>query len=45
MGKRLDELIVRTVPNVQKGVRWNSPFYRVEGQGLVRFVPRPLLDT
>ena len=24
---------MRTVPNVQKGVRWNSPFYRVEGQG------------
>ncbi len=29
----LDDLIVRTVPNVQKAVRWNSPFYGVEGQG------------
>jgi hypothetical protein len=32
-GKRLDALIVRTVPNVQKAVKWNSPFYGVEGQG------------
>lgn len=33
LGKRLDELIVRTVPEVRKAVRWNSPFYGVEGQG------------
>ena len=33
LGKRLDELIVRSVPDVQKCVRWNSPFYGVEGQG------------
>jgi hypothetical protein len=32
-GRELDALIVRTVPHVQKGVRWNSPFYGVEGQG------------
>lgn len=32
-GRRLDALIVRTVPGVQKAVRWNSPFYGVEGQG------------
>ena len=32
-GKRLDALIVRTVPNVRKAVKWNSPFYGVEGQG------------
>jgi hypothetical protein len=32
-GRRLDELIVRIVPNVKKAVRWNSPFYGVEGQG------------
>ena len=32
-GRRLDALIVRTVPNVGKAVRWNSPFYGVEGQG------------
>ena len=33
IGKRLDALIVRTVPNVKKAVKWNSPFYGVEGQG------------
>ena len=33
VGRQLDDLIVRTVPNVQKAVRWNSPFYGVEGQG------------
>ena len=32
-GRRLDALIVRTVPHVRKGVRWNSPFYGIEGQG------------
>ena len=32
-GRRLDALIVRTVPGVSKRVRWNSPFYGVEGQG------------
>lgn len=33
LGKRLDALIVQKVPHVQKAVRWNSPFYGVEGQG------------
>ena len=33
VGRRLDDLIVRTVPGVRKAVRWNSPFYGVEGQG------------
>ena len=33
VGKRLDALVVRTVPNVRKAVKWNSPFYGVEGQG------------
>jgi len=33
IGRRLDALIVRTVPGVRKAVRWNSPFYGVEGQG------------
>ena len=32
-GRRLDALITRTVPEVRKGVRWNSPFYGMEGQG------------
>jgi hypothetical protein len=33
LGKRLDTLIVRSVPNVRKAVKWNSPFYGIEGQG------------
>jgi|SRR5436190_12538592 len=33
VGRRLDELIVRTVPKVRKAVKWNSPFYGVEDQG------------
>jgi len=33
VGKRLDLLISRTVPNVRKAVKWNSPFYGIEGQG------------
>jgi hypothetical protein len=33
MGTRLDALIVSTVPNVRKAVKWNSPFYGIEGQG------------
>jgi hypothetical protein len=33
VGQRLDALIVRTVPGVRKAVKWNSPFYGVEGQG------------
>jgi hypothetical protein len=33
IGRRLDDLIVATVPGVQKCVRWNSPFYGVAGQG------------
>jgi len=31
--KRLDALIARTVPHVRKAVKWNSPFYGLEGQG------------
>ena len=33
VGRRLDALIVRTVPNVRKAVRWNSPLYGIEGRG------------
>src|SRR6266536_3543401 len=33
VGRRLDALIVHTVPGVRKAVKWNSPFYGVEGQG------------
>jgi len=33
VGKRLDALIQRTVPNVRKAVKWNSPMYGIEGKG------------
>jgi hypothetical protein len=33
LAKRLDSLIVGTVPDVQKAVKWNSPFYGVRGRG------------
>lgn len=33
LGRRLDALIVETVPDVKKAVKWNSPFYGVEGRG------------
>src|SRR5262249_8730226 len=33
VGRRLDALIERTVPDVHKAVKWNSPFYGIEGQG------------
>src|SRR5688572_2479657 len=33
VGRRLDALIVRTVPAVRKAVKWNSPFYGIEGEG------------
>lgn len=33
LGKRLDEIIVRNVPGVRKAVKWNSPFYGMEGRG------------
>ncbi|BBK43311.1 hypothetical protein STVA_33310 [Allostella vacuolata] len=32
LGRRLDALVVRAVPGVQKAVKWNSPFYGVEGR-------------
>jgi hypothetical protein len=33
LGRRLDELITRTVPGLRKAVKWNSPFYGLDGQG------------
>ncbi|MER8694748.1 DUF1801 domain-containing protein [Mesorhizobium opportunistum] len=33
VGERLDALIERAVPGVHKAVKWNSPFYGVEGEG------------
>ena len=38
IGRRLDALIVRSVPGVQKAVKWNSPFYGiVEGSWFLSF--------
>lgn len=33
LGQRLDALIAQAVPGVAKAVKWNSPFYGVDGQG------------
>ncbi|TIX46082.1 MAG: DUF1801 domain-containing protein [Mesorhizobium sp.] len=33
VGRRLDALIERNVPNLRKAVKWNLSFYGVEGQG------------
>jgi hypothetical protein len=33
LGERLDRLIVHTVPDLHKAVRWNQPFYGNEGDG------------
>ena len=32
-GRHLDALIERTVPDLRKAVRWNSPFYGIEDRG------------
>jgi hypothetical protein len=33
IGQKLDTLIQKAVPKVQKAVKWNSPFYGIEGLG------------
>jgi hypothetical protein len=33
IGRWLDAIIVHNVPNVQKAVKWNTPFYGIDGQG------------
>src|SRR5262244_1278013 len=33
VGRSLDTIIVRTVPHVRKAVKWNSPFYGIDGHG------------
>jgi len=33
VGRRLDAIIVKSAPKVQKAVKWNSPFYGIDGQG------------
>ena len=35
VGRRLDALITRLVPRIRKAVKWNSPFYGLEGQGWI----------
>jgi hypothetical protein len=33
VGRQLDALVTRAIPRVRKAVKWNSPFYGVDGQG------------
>ena len=33
IGRHLDGLVTDVVPDVRKAVRWNSPFYGIEGNG------------
>ena len=33
IARRLDALVARNVPGVRKAVKWNSPFYGIEGRG------------
>ncbi len=33
VGRTLDALIMRTVPGARKAVKWNSPFYGIDGHG------------
>lgn len=33
VGRLLDSIVVGAVPDVRKAVRWNSPFYGVDGEG------------
>lgn len=33
VGRHIDALIVRTIPDVRKAVKWNSPFYGVGDRG------------
>ena len=52
VGRRLDDLIVRNVPDVRKAVRWNSPWYGIEGEswfvsyhGFTRYVKVTFLNS
>ncbi len=33
VGARIDAIVARTVPGVRRAVRWNTPFYGIEGRG------------
>lgn len=37
VARRVDALVVRTVPGVQKAVKWNSPFYGKDGGWFLSF--------
>ena len=30
IGRKIDDLVEKAVPEVQKGIKWNSPFYGME---------------
>jgi hypothetical protein len=33
VGRRLDALVARALPGVHKAVKWNTPFYGIQGHG------------
>ena len=33
IGERVDALVLQAVPDARKAVKWNSPFYGIEGHG------------
>lgn len=33
IGRQIDSLVVSTIPEIHKAVRWNSPFYGIDGNG------------
>jgi len=33
IGRHVDALVAETVPDARRAVRWNSPFYGMEGRG------------
>ncbi len=33
IGRKIDQVITRAVPGVRKAIKWNSPFYGMDGQG------------
>ena len=33
IGRHLDDVVSTAIPDVRKAVRWNSPFYGIEGRG------------
>lgn len=33
VGRRIDELVARHVPSARRAVKWNSPFYGMDGHG------------